>query len=312
MSTSPHHSVPYVELDNSPRYTVDERGVHAVRRFWLGAGAASDAVLKFSQELMGWYKFGGSGSNQSADYVVKALPLPGWPNSYCTSLQIDPFTPGKPTGDQSGNDLLSATVNTYPNGTIITAHYESDFSALPDHAHNTFSPQLLVSAKGTYVKVETDHSGEVLTTPGRNFYWESVSPGNVLPTDVTPGLIIPTASFTIHWFWVPLPPWTNMRTVIGKTNLNTFLGYNTESVMFVGAQAQPCQRMQADKPLWRVSYRFATQVKYKMNGTDYVGWNHLFKEVAAGTEPWTRIVDVNGDYPHPTVDFSSLLFSFGV
>lgn len=325
MSKSPG-GISFEELEGSPEIHGDDDGVRATRRFkifWADWPS-------FVGELMGQYAIQYNGAtvpfwvpanppNPSSVVVYSPaqVAFPGFPNAFVSGFKVQPFQPESPDSrdDNSPKPVdFGNQTNTYDlndGGAIVTAEYETLFDVSSDDRQwgtgtgGTISPPV-----GTFLTYGGNASGEVLTTPGRTFYWQGSAPQEPLSADMSPGIVIPGNEHTITWRRVIAPPWNTINSMIGKVNASTFLGAPAGSVMFLGCQPKRIPRYQLSGTLFNLEYKFAQQSKFLSDGS-IVGWNYLYKPTQVNGEHWVQILttDTNSP-PHATADFS-LLFQYG-
>ncbi|HEY2840276.1 MAG TPA: hypothetical protein VGJ26_14060 [Pirellulales bacterium] len=283
-------SVPFEELEGSPRIRINEQGTTAIRAFRV----AWDDWQDFAHELIGEFSVLGLSTQ-----FVPPIAFPGLPNLIVSDVQVEPFDPGNPNG--AGGVSLGAFTNAYPDGGAkVTATYRTMFDEL-----NRSRPDLPNVPDGTFLTYSADLGSERIAVPGRAWLW-SDDPTVRVPDDVNPGLLIPSGVFTLRWQRVPLPPWSQIRQLRGKLNSDTFVSSTPGTVMFLGARVSRRFQFIADGGYWNLEYTFSENTKTLADGASKVGWNYFFKETAIGGEHWLAIEDQDGAAPYPTGDFLQL------
>jgi hypothetical protein len=279
--------VDFEELEGSPKISVSRRGMSGVRVFKINWSDWPD----FLGELWGyWVAVGGQST------YTPAASFYGLPGMWPSDIQVDPFQPDSPL--ESSISLAGSQANY--NYARVTVTYK------PFPVSDRRMPQV---PNGTFLIATGDVAAQYMALPGRTWKWPD---GTTVEDDFTPGILIPEESINLSWRWVPQPPWTAMRQTRGCVNNSTFMGYDAEQVLFVGANWEREFQVN-DTPLWRVDYKF--QVKTVQStldpGTVY-GHNYFYRrDAGAGNDNWQRIVSVQtGAAPFQSADLSQL-FQFG-
>lgn len=318
--TSPS-GVEFEELEGSPRIRCNEDGLSGMRRFKL---VKFTDWPTFMADLVGQYSMTDAGGNPINFWQTGAIvtyspaqaSFPGYDNCLVSDVEVLPFQPESPD-NRPGGDIDSVTfssqTNTYDEnnrGALVIAQYNSFYNVL-----STDKPGMGVSPStgplpGTYLIYEQDVSGEILTVPGRTFYWQGSDPQEQLSADLNPGIVIPSKTLSLIWARCIAPPWSTMDLMVGKVNQDLFLGASPGTMMFVGCQARRTPWFQPSGTLWKLIYRFVQQSKFLSDNTK-VGWNYLFKKTRLAGEHWVTIAATDGnDLPHGPADFYQL-FQYG-
>jgi hypothetical protein len=198
---------------------------------------------------------------------------------------------------------LVSSPNDYPYA-LVTAHYRTLYDR-----DNQPRDDLPAVPEGTILTYSGDLGAEYLTVPGRVWHWDAPPANPQVPDDIQPALLLPSGAYRLTWRRVPLPPWSAIRQLRGKVNASTFVGAGAETVLFLGARATREFQFLDEGGFWRMEYSFLESTK-TLSGGAQAGWNHFYKETAAGGEHWVRILDADGNPPYRTGDFSQL-FLFG-
>jgi hypothetical protein len=316
MSTlsTPAGDITYTEMEDSTRYRVGQRGIEATRKFWVQYASLSQQTTTwkaFSKALMGYHKFVGGAGNGTVSHEVPAIPLPDFPNCFCTEVFIDPLQPDSP-GGQASSDMVKSAVNSYTNGMVLTARYETMVHKGQD-LHRKFDIDVWDNASatigastGTFLWLEADFGGEIYVAESGTFRWVD-EPATTI-TDTPVGITVPSAQFVIDWWPVIHPPWTAIRENQGCVNDAAFLGYPAGCVLYQGCQPILEPRLYDEGSLyWRLKHRFAAQAKAQVNGA-LVGWNYLYKKesIGAGTDHWLEIENTDDAQPFLEGTFNDL------
>jgi len=145
-----------------------------------------------------------------------------------------------------------------------------------------------------------------LAVPARATGWEDSHSSEeddrpVPPEDLQNRILIPLTDYQIEWDWLTNPPRDKLRNFLGKSNSNTFLGCEPETLMCEGADISPSFRPALDPRCYSVNV-VLKQRRINDDGT-IRGWNHEYREDPAG---WQKIVLANGELRYPTIDFDAM------
>ncbi len=285
-------SIPFEELEGSPRLQIDALGTKATREFRV---AWSDWQA-FSRQLLGSYRRAGC-----AFRFESPMYFPDMPDVVVTDLSVEPFDGGNPEGNEIRS--IKSGTNAYPAaGAKVTATYESIASA-------SSRSDLPSVPDGTFLTYRAELGADFLSVPGRVWKWDAPPDNPKLPPDINPGILIPTDSYRITWHRVASPNWTAIRNLRGKINDGMFMGGASGTVLFLGAKITRQFQFVGDDGFWQVEYSFAEK-SVDLVGGGKAGWNFFYKEEAVGGENWVEIQDAGGNKPYKSGDLSSL-FSFG-
>ena len=284
-------TVPFQELDGSPKYRIAQSGTTATRRFLV----AWPLWQAFARELLGTYQvIGGAFSFTAPSHLLLG-------NLIVSELAVDPWPEEKITS----GDLLSlaSSPNDYEYA-MVTAGYRTI------HDQNNLSrPDLPAVPDGTLLTYSADLGAEYVTVPGRVWNWDAAPDDPRVPDDVNPGLLIPQGTYQLTWHRVALPPWEAIRQLRGKVNQAEFVGAPPGTVLFLGARASREFQFVENGGFWRIEYAFLENTKELSSG-EQAGWNHFYKESAVDGEHWVAIEDQDGNPPYRAGDLNAL-FQFG-
>ncbi len=271
-------AIDFEELQGSPRLRIGQGESIAQRVFRV----AWDDWQAFSESLVGgWRETGG------AYTYLSPIAFPGLSQFYVDDLEIDPFDPGNPVGDQV--ESVARGTNIYPAaGARVTATYRARGTArLRDQ------PPI---QEGTFLTYQAHVGVDQSVAPGRDWVWESDTAK--LPGDMNLSLLVPIGTFSLTWHMVARPPWQAIRQLRGQINNTPFLDVAAERVLFLGARVRREFEFLDQLSRWVVTYEFAEHVS---------SWNQL-RRPGVG---FARIEDaVSGATPYESGNFEAL-FQFG-
>lgn len=284
-------SVPFDELDDSPRFRIGESGTTAVRRFLVAWGNWQS----FARELIGSYTIVGDGFT----FVIPSHVL--LDNLIVADLAVDPWPAERITSGPLFS--LASSPNDYPYA-LVTATYRTIY----DH-DNRSRPDLPSVPNGTILTYSADLGAEYMTVPGRVWQWVDPPDNPKVPDDVNPGLLLPSGAYRLTWRRVARPPWSAIRSLRGKVNDGTFVSAPAGTVLFLGARVTREFQFLEQGGFWRVEYAFLESTR-DLAGGGQAGWNHFYKEQAVAGEHWVQIEDQDGNPPYRSGDLATL-FQFG-
>ena len=199
-------------------------------------------------------------------------------------LSIVPLAKEEDVTTTSSSDLSLATLNSY-NFAEVTIEYET--SEEDDEGGggggggggDPQDPQDPVSL----LKHRWSPGGEFLTVP--SFGWEWSFDSKEIDRDLELGIMVPTIEHQITWPRVVSPPFSAIRSTIGRVNASP-INFKTgeiveETLLFLGADLQR-EILSTGALAWEVSYRFSEK---KVDAGDFGvasdsssgGWNHFFR-----------------------------------
>jgi len=209
---------------------------------------------------------------------------PSFPIMRARSLHVEPFSGNneKPISPSS-SDLALSSVNAYASAkATIDYEYSPSFSEEdPEDPQQNPDPVTLLSHRWSI-------GGEFLAIPPTGFEW--CDGGEVDPEQINVGILIPTIEHQISWPRVQYPPFSTIRSSIGKCN-TTAISFATgtilpETLLFLGADLQR-DILSTGALAWQVTYRFSERrVKAADDScspagvtgdTAVGGWNHLYR-----------------------------------
>lgn len=209
---------------------------------------------------------------------------PSYPIMRARSLSVVPFSGDNeiPTSPVS-SDLTLSSVNeyAYAKATINYDYTPTSGEGDPQDPEPNPDPVTLLSHRWSI-------GGEYLKVPPTGFEW--CDEGIVDPEQINVGILIPTIEHQISWPRVQYPPFSTIRSTIGKCN-TTAISFATgvilpETLLFLGADLQR-DILSTGALAWQVTYRFSERrVKAADDGcspagvtgdTTAGGWNHLYR-----------------------------------
>lgn len=281
--------VEFEELEGSPQIRLSRQELTGLRIFKI---AWSDWPA-FIADLWGYWLAVGD----SVIYVAGSS-FAGLPGLWPSDIRIEPFQPDSPL---PGTVSLSGLQNVYADAKV-TVQYA------PFPGSDGRKPRV---PNGTFLVASGEVASQSIALPGRTWKWPD---GTIVEDDVSPGLLVPEETIKLLWRWVPQPPWSAMRSCRGCVNNATFMGYDAEQVLFIGANWEREFQVN-DTPLWRVDYRFHVRnVQSTADPGTTFGHNYFYRRnpnALVNPDNWQRLASVtSGAAPFASVDFSQL-FEFG-
>ena len=146
-----------------------------------------------------------------------------------------------------------------------------------------------------------DIGAEYLTLPELSLKWENGGEPVQTP-DVRAGKLIGMLTHCLTFHRVPNPPYSTIRSLVGKVNSSTFEGAVEESMLFLGAQFTQVVTSDGSQP-WEITMQFSER---NIDGTSNIGWNHFYKPTGNEKGTWQRLVTAAGDPIYPSGDFNSI------
>lgn len=278
------------EMAGSPKFNITKTGVSATRVLRMDWDTAYSAV----EELFGQSYVAGVGVVRTAIHT-----FPGKPFLILESANIDPHDPANPTQTTIGGNIT----NRYESGALITLQYKTQPWDQEENS-NEDDPD---TPAGTYLTHRWSLSGEILTLPHSGLEWQNANADGDqdVAADLVPAQVIPTVEHQFTWHFVPNPPFATIRDMFGKVNSAAFGGAATETLLFLGAEAQRDITTDGERT-WTLDYRF--QEKAIKAGGTIATWNHFYRPDAGNAvNPWQRILRKSDGKPvYELGDFSSL------
>lgn len=114
--------------------------------------------------------------------------------------------------------------------------------------------------------------------------------------------VLPTGRWLLVAESLVDPPAVFLGQLKGKVNAREFLGFPAETLFVAAAVARPIFRVH-DAPCGRWELRLQLWERWWQEGTEQIGWNHLFRPA---TGKWERILIDNRPL-YPTADFDLIL-----
>jgi len=289
--------VAFRELDDSPEYLISQKGMKAKRTILI---STSD----FGPMLREIYGSGLAIGNSTG------CTFPGINNLLVTTVRANAWpkiTDG--TGedfDDITTDLATYTDQLPPKRRFVKL--EINYETLPISSFPDLSVQ-----EGTRVTYRMDFGGEYMDLPGRSFTWED-KPAEVVPADIKPMLKIPTAEHHITWHNVISVPWKKIRAYRGCVNGEEWLGWEKETLLFEGANAEG-ELVGYD---YNTGPVFAYQVHYlfrertitdgsatgdpdddNIDNEHMFGWLHAYRTRPHDDAGWDRLLDTKQYQDNP-------------
>lgn len=278
----------YEELTGSPKESGSESGGPSVERYFLGPW---DQRLAFVDSVV------------STGYPNMAnLRLVDWSAVPYDAQNRQPFDP------VDNPAIQSAGYGEQP--CLITLIYGPDFTTKTWPNGFTKPTDILT---GTELRLRMSSSAEFLVLPEGAAKPDGSN--NDLRRDENGLILIPYKDIELQWDFVPA---ANLRpndfdTYMGKTNGNTFLGAEPETMLFENYNIEDSFSCSPTNPhLFRLN-AFIRQRRIKPTDTNAVyGWNH---EYIASANQWQRVkmsvaTTEEANAPIEDIDRYPLSFSF--
>ena len=264
----------YDELSGSPKESFSEAsGSSAERRFLIPMNSRHTFAVNIGK------------SN-----------YPHFPHCRVVGIDLQPWTEDLiPSGTIVDPALTSADYGTQP--CLATIKYGPDFSA---KAWPTDMPRPPVRA-GTELRYQVRGSAKFLLIPCSSTKWSDDANAPV-PEDANTALLIPMAAVSLQWDLVDDPPLQRLGQLVGKVNQSTFLGNQSETVLFEDFDISETFRDSPfDSHTNRVNLKFSVRAVATGGGT--VGWNHDYREHPAG---WAKLLLSDGQPRYKIGNFSGM------
>ena len=211
--------------------------------------------------------------------IPPAAVFPGAAWMVAKTADIEPWDPENPNGH-------GEFPNYYPGGARVTINYET-----PEYDQS--NPQAdgpEGNTEITFVSYKVSISGEFLTYPSSALRWDQPSdqslsdnPSNPIAPkftatgdDTMASVIIPMLEHTLTWPQVAFPPWTAIRSCIGKVNAYTFCGAPPETLLFLGCEASRDITSEGIR-CWNIEYKFSEKNQNPLNPLNPQGWNYFLR-----------------------------------
>jgi len=261
----------YRELAGSPEEDYGPGGMKATRRFVTDWDDRNAVVL----EILGdGYEFAATG----------AMEYPGAERVKAMRCRARPYI-ATPDTQQEFDDITS-DINAY-RYCELTVEYE------------TFDPQedeedMPEIESDTFLTYRLDFGGEMMTVPGQALQWQNAA--NVpVPEELKAVKRIPIIEHHLSWKRVITPPWSAIRSTVGKVNNAAFIGVGAEQLLFDSCRADKefiqVDELQSPQYGWRLDYVFRqrTITGLGANQDNTFGWNHFWRSL--GDVPaWDRLI----------------------
>lgn len=144
----------------------------------------------------------------------------------------------------------------------------------------------------TYGTVRLAFAGEFVTIPGRKARFKTS--GEAL--DSNPGVLVPNLEYSITRHQIPYLPVTIIKGLVGKINSAAWLGFDAETVLFVGGEADRSATSEGLQA-WTIDFKFLWRP---------VSWN-----MGLTTNRTWEYVVFNGSNPPPPITGGNLTYDSG-
>lgn len=284
----------FVEI-KTPAFQVSENGYRGTRYFrcnWSDIDSVIDEAYK--PVLVG------------GDHIVhRGLLFPGKPWMRLVDVAIEGQDPDNLEAKSDETDQ-HGIVATSASGCLLNFEYatkearerqggdddnaeEDELSRLSLRVNIGAEIMRVPTSKATEWSVEGQGSGTTATTD-----------------DVVIHKVIPLESWEVRWPEVPRPNWSAFRDQAGTVNFYTFLGCESETVLFMGTESEEGIHP-SGMSVWDVTLRFDVRriIYTDSEGNSAVaGWNHIYRPDADTTaeDIWQKVTPSIYDYS----DFSNL------
>lgn len=196
-------------------------------------------------------------------------PFPGWDWLRASAIQVEPY-PECPTGPDTSQDIES--IPDYKMA-LVTIDYESINFPIEEPSDGDPVP---------FLTHRWSLGGEFLTLESHQLEW---CDEEKVPDHTTGGVLVPIIEHEVHWPRVINPPFSAMRSRLGKVNDADFqLATGTaqqETLLFLGAELKR-DVMSNGARAWDLTYRFSERrVSPKEDTCDELevgGWNHFWRD----------------------------------
>ena len=240
----------YRHLAGSPKLGADQTSRSGEEELMLSWGSIDSFI---SESLPPPLVIGG--------FVLHAprRTMPGYPYLFTESIRIEPWDSSVPGGcdDIPSSQWAKASVS---------------YKTIENEDEDEQDPE-------TFLTHRISIGAEFLTLPKQAARWhgEEGEEDAEIPKgeDIPFSKLIPTAEHQFTWKQVVSPPFTAIRNAIGKTNSVPIFGAATETLLFLGVDAQREFTSDGQKP-WTLDYRFSERL-VKDGGIRVIGWNHAFR-----------------------------------
>jgi hypothetical protein len=108
-------------------------------------------------------------------------------------------------------------------------------------------------------------------------------------TGVASSVIIPMIEHTLEWDFVQKPPWSAIRSTMGKVNATKFAGMPPETALFLGAEASQQVTITGLKP-WKLSYKISEKNQNAADPKNPQGWNHFMRPTGDNAGQFGRLI----------------------
>jgi hypothetical protein len=282
--------VPFEEIGGSPTYALTRTGITATRTLKVRWDYVDALVREFNPRP----------GNLFATF-------PGRRALWVDTIDIQPW----PSTDPQGELIL----NPYQDMAWYQwAQVKVNYTTKPHDTEDGNSPRQgdkPNAGNDTILSHKVTVGGEYLILPSKGLVWSEyydpktdqhgIGPimgvdkkGNpvqvgggsrTVAEEVNAGVFVPTVEHNITWHYVAFPPWTAMRTAVGKVNSASWIRCPPGTVLFLGAEASIDISAEETK-YWTVDYKFVYKNQATADDPEPKGWNYFLRP-ASGL--WEKI-----------------------
>lgn len=234
----------------------------------------------------------------------QGIALPGFGYLRADSIHIEPEVPEKTTNVTGLTSFLS--LNTYAYGiaqvSYVTAPtLTNSGGSLPESQPFNPDPVQLLEHRWSI-------GAEFLTIkPPTTWNWYTNSDDPV-PDDLPLGKLVPTIEHQITWPSVLFPPFTAMRSCVGKINSATMTlqtgAIRRSTLLFLGAELSR-QVLSDGTRAWQVTYRFSERL-IAIPSNAIAGWNVLWNPTSYEFDVLENAAGTDDEFPYEHANFNGL------
>jgi hypothetical protein len=267
----------YDEVAGSPKESLSESSGSSAERYFL---VPWNTRLTFAQLL-----------------VSTAAAYPHFPQSRVVSVDLKPWMDADtlPSGTVIDPSVQSNGYGTQP--CLITIKYG------PDYTKKVWPSGFTKPAirYGTELRFQIQSTASFFLVPAASCKWEDDDQIPV-PENVNSIMLIPKKGLQFQWDFVDDPPITRLDSMLGRVNSDTFLGSPAETLLFESYDVAESFRAAPFNPHTnRVTVQLTQQKIW--TGTEFVGWNHDYREEPAG---WEKLLLSDDEPRYKLTAFASM------
>jgi len=255
--------------------------------------------------------------------------FPGWPTVFVDNIEASPISACCfATPDGLGYLKDPATeLEGYPSSGGSDANDTCWWKVIIGYATKEVLAGQSGVREGTWVNYERNMSGEVVSIPSRNLYWDAF-PTEQIKDDARGQIFVPLADINMSWNFVDEADMCEIESSLvlmqGKVNNAAygsflfpgecsdpwepetllFLGYSTS--LEVGTRrifGSYCTAVESKRTL---NVAFKMRRVYGLGANTVVGWNHDYYDGSKSTAGWYRPIDSSGNYKYPSATFANI------